>query len=683
MSARNGRGIALKKHLEKTKVADLKGVYAFWSGDDAPPGQKKQLVSSLAALMEEEGTVYRRVRTLTRKVLDVLLLLLRRDHYASDLPGLFQRLPGEDAIDLEFHEAEAGLKALSRRGFLAEVSESATNGRVVYTVPQELGTLLTSLFREETRTVASVFSLREHAATITATERERLRKSFPKLNGAPHAEDVERIFGADGAPALLDRLTPELRDVFEHARRRYGGVALRSQWSARSELKNVRWDRKSWAAALESAALGTVARLALNSYGIACDDEALVIFTEVIEDLIARESEDAFEHDEVLRSGCDLIADMGHYLEYVRRNPVKVSRKGEVYKAGKRKIQNGFVFRACFLADASRIWDEVHHAADHLALVATGGDGFLELRPEAEAFLKHPLEEKVMELYRVALEQPGSKGRSLHQHELRTVVAQLLREHPQRWWRGRSLAMLARHRYFATLDERGIKDRHRDRFFSAYFSGRETPADLLHELDREWLPRLFIQGLTEAAVKDDQVVAWRLTALGARVFGAEIPELETGLQPVVVNPDFEVMVLPDGDVSDVVHTLDAFARREKSGDVVHFRLTKEAIEAAVGAGRSVRELIDFLEARSKGQVPQNVIYTLNSWAGSVTFATLEHGFVLTADDEAALDRILAFEEISALVKRRLSPSEALLREAPSDRKLLATLRERGIELKGP
>ena len=46
--------------------------------------------------MSHEGTVYRRVRTLTRKVLDVLLLLLRRDGYASDLPGLFQRLPGEE-----------------------------------------------------------------------------------------------------------------------------------------------------------------------------------------------------------------------------------------------------------------------------------------------------------------------------------------------------------------------------------------------------------------------------------------------------------------------------------------------------------------------------------------------------------------------------------------------------------
>ena len=85
----------------------------------------------------------------------------------------------------------------------------------------------------------------------------------------------------------------------------------------------------------------------------------------------------------------------------------------------------------------------------------------------------------------------------------------------------------------ATLDDLGIADRHRDRFFSAYFSGRETPADLLGELDGPWLRRLFMLGLLDAAVDDDNVVAWRLSALGARVLGAEIEELDTGLQPLL------------------------------------------------------------------------------------------------------------------------------------------------------
>ena len=106
-------------------------------------------------------------------------------------------------------------------------------------------------------------------------------------------------------------------------------------------------------------------------------------------------------------------------------------------------------------------------------------------------------------------------------------------------------------------------------------------------------------------------------------------------------------------------------------------------EAAVGAGRSVESFVSFLEARARGGVPQNVIYTINSWAGAVTFATLERGVLIRTADEVALERILAFPEMEALVLRRLGPGEVLLKEAPTDRKLLAALRERGIELQGP
>jgi len=689
-NGRKARGIALRKHLQHLRVAELRDVMTFWSGTEQINGTKRDLVTGLERLMSEEGTVYRRVRTLTRKVLDVLLLLLRRDGFASDLPGLFPRLPGEEGVQLEYHEAEAGLKALFRRGFLAEVSDKTMagaigngNGRVVFTVPEELGTTLTSLFREETRTIGSVMSLAQHTASITATEREALRAEFGALPVSPGPEDAAAILGKDGAPGLLARVDDAPRSVAEFAMTRHAGFVTRTDWSRRRVLKDLRWDRKGWAKALENAGVGTVARLSLGTYGIACDDDALVVFDAVLEDWIERTAPEDLGGAEILKPGCDLVADLCAFLEHVRRNPVRVSRTGEVYKAGRRRLQDGFVFRESFLAGKSEIWSEVHGAAEHLALVGIDDEGFLELQGEAERFLLLPLEEKVRELYRLAIEQAGPRGRSLHQHELRKIVAEVLREHPERWFHDRTLATLCRHRYLATLDERGIEDRHRDRFFSAYFSGRETPADLLDELDTHWLRRLYVLGFLEAAVRDDTVVAWRLSPVGARVLGAEVSDLETGLEPMLVNPEFEILVLPEGDVSDVVHTLDGFAQRVKTEDVVHFRLTKESIEAAVGAGRSVAKFLSFLQARSRGDVPQNVLYSINAWAGAVTFATLERGVVLKTSDEVALERILNFPEMAALVIRRLGDGEVLLKDAPTDRKLLAAMRERGIEVQGP
>jgi hypothetical protein len=683
---KRAEAVTLRRHLEHLKVQELKDVYAFWTGEENAAGQKAALVDALHGFMSEEGTVFRRVRTLTRKVLDVLLLLLKREHYASDLPGLFRRLPGEDPVQLEYHEAEAGLKALFRRGFLSEVSDRslAGNGRVIFTVPHELGEMLTGLFREETRRIASVFSLEQHLAAITASERAALRAHFPDLPERPTPGEGAALVRAHGAQPLLDRLSPDLRRVVEYALEREGGVMRRTRWQKRRVLTELKWNRKDWATELERSAVGTVARLNLGSYGIACDDDVLVVFEETLESwLAARDAEPAPRGATVLRSGCDLVADLCAYVEHARRNPVKVSREGEVYKAGRKRLLGGFVFRESFLLGPDAVWEEVQGAAEHLGLLGPDAEGFLELRPEAARFLLRPLEEKVRALYLLALEQPGPRGRSLHQHEQRKLLGDALRAEPTRWWREQALVSLCRHRYLAHLDGLGIQERYRDRFFSAYFSGQETPEDLREDLDLPWLKRLFALGMVEALTKDEQVLAWRLTALGARVLQAEGAALDTGLTPLLVNPDFEVLVLPEGDVSDVVHTLDGWSERVKTEDVVHFRLTRESVESAVGAGRSAEEFLQFLQARSRGGVPQNVRVSIQGWAGAVTFATLERGVVLRASDEVALARILAFPQMAALLVRRLGEGEALLREEPSDKRLLSALRERGIEIQGP
>ncbi len=681
---RRGAGIDLERHLEALRLTDLRDVLAFWAQEEPPDLPARELLVRLERLMADEGIVYRRVKTLTRKVLDVLLLLLRREQHVSDLPGLFRRLPGEEAVRLEYHEAEAGLKALWRRGFLAEIAGNGAQAaqRVRYAVPHELAETLTALFREETRTVGGVLTLRGHLRAIPASERSPLRAAFPALPKEPDPGDAATLLAA-GAPALLERLAPGPGALVRHALERHGGLVERAQWSARAELLELRWNRRALAPALEGAGVGTLARLSLGEYGIALDDEVAVVFLEVLEDLLGRTDAAPFERDEVLRPGPDLMSDLCWFLEHVRRVPVKTARDGEVYKAGLKRIQDGFVSRECCVYGPSEVWAEVHAAALHLALVAADDEGFLEVRPEAERFVRLPLERKVQELYRLALEQAGPSGRSLHQHELRTILAAALAAQPERWWQGRSLVTTARHRYLASLEERGIRERHRDRFFSAYFSGRETLTDLLTELESHWLPRLLRFGLVDAAVKGERVVAWRLSLLGARVLGGSSPEVVTGVRPLRVNPDFEVVVLPEGDVSDVVHRLDGFAPRVKSGEVVHFRLTREGLETAVMGGRNVEEFLRFLELRSLGGVPQNVAYSLRGWAQGVSFATLERGVVLRAHDEAALDRILAVPGMAALVLRRLSPREALLSEEPSERRLLAVLREQGVHLQGP
>jgi hypothetical protein len=681
-------GLSLSDHLDALRAPELKEVYAFWSGAEAPDLPKRELARQMADAMSDEGTVYRRVRTLTRKVLDVLLLLLRRSDYKSDLPGLFRRVPGEEQVALEYHEAEAGLRALLRRGFVAESPDRsfATHGRSLYAVPVELGDILASLFREETRTVRSVFSLAGCLASFGATERRALTQRFPALSVVPGPDDVRAVLGLAGGPGRVADVEPEaLRSLVERTLLE-GGILLRADAASRNGQVPA-WERKTWARALETAGAGTVARLSLAEYGISCEDEALILFHEVVEDVLRRRAPEEPDCDEVLKSGGDLVADLSAFLARVKRTPIRLTREGEVHRAAERRISEGFVFRESGVAGASEVWAQIRGAADHLGLVAPDREGFLACRDEADRFAALSLDEKVTGLWRLALEGPGPRGRSLHLIELRAIVADLLKEEPSRWWPGDSLFVVARLRYLASLESRRIKDRYRDRHFTAFASARESPADLLADLKGSWLRTLHLLGIVDVAMQGDRPVAIRLSSLGGRVLGAtpaaQAADTAGASRPILATPDFEVVVLPEGDVADVVHRLDGFAQRVRTGDVVHFRFTRESIEAATAEGRKVEDLIAFLTARARGPIPQNVVVSLRDWAAGVAFAVLERGIVLRVVSKETLDRVLAVVGVKALLVRRLSDTEALLREEPRDRKTIADLRSEGVYLEGP
>jgi hypothetical protein len=682
VAARRERGgLRLEDHLDAIRPEDLADVWSFWSGGDAPELPRREVVRQLAEVMADESTVYRRVRTLTRKVLDVLLVVLKRADYRSDLPGLFRRVPGEEPLSLEYGEAEGALKALVRRGFLAETVDrsGSVQGRAVYAAPLELGDLLSNLFREESRSVRSVFSLAGWAGSLGATARRSLSARFPGLALEPTAQDAAVLLSPAGPGARLEALDPPpLRALVARALDA-GGILLRADATA---AESAAWERRASARRLETAGLGTVARLSLGDYGLSCDDEALVVFHEVVEDVLRRRSTAEPDADEVVRPGGDLVADLSSFLGEVARGPVRVTREGDVHKAAQRRIEDGFVFRASPLASRADVWTMIRAAADRLGLVHVDAEGFLAVRDEADRFGALPLDAQVSSLYRLALDAPGPRGRSLHLCEMRRIVGELLAEDPSRWWPDDSLFVVARLRYLATLDARRIRDRHRDRHFSAFDAVRETLPQLLADLAGSWKRSLHLLGVVDVAARDGRAVAVRLSPLGARLLGVAAVDDAAG-RPLLVTPDFEVVVLPEGDVADCVHRLGAFAQRERSGDVVHFRFTKASIEAAAAAGRDVKELLAWLAERARGPVPKNVATTLVDWAAGVAFGTLERGVVLRVEKPQALDAVLAVEGVRALLVRRLSPTEALLRDEIRDRRVLAAVRAEGVVLEGP
>jgi hypothetical protein len=248
---------------------------------------------------------------------------------------------------------------------------------------------------------------------------------------------------------------------------------------------------------------------------------------------------------------------------------------------------------------------------------------------------------------------------------------------------------LVRNDYLGALEEQGVREQYKNRFQYVYTPPKETPGAVAEGL-RDWiLSRLYPLGVVEVGLTGERAVAVRLTDLGRRLVRGErltAPEApaseqgraaETG-KPLVVNPDFEVILFPDGDVIEVAHRLDRFATRTKSDEVQHYRISRDSVERAVVKGMPAEEILEFLELWSRVGVPQNVAYSIREWAARVAFVRQREVVLVTASTAAAMDAALAIEDVQRLLVEKLSPTAAALRQRIADWKTLEALRALGV-----
>jgi hypothetical protein len=295
-------------------------------------------------------------------------------------------------------------------------------------------------------------------------------------------------------------------------------------------------------------------------------------------------------------------------------------------------------------------------------------------------------------VYERFLEERRPDHRDFHERPLRRLLAARLAETAPGAWVGlRTLPFLARNDYIAGLEEQGVRAAYRNSFQQDFDPPRVDPQGLAEGLVDWTLRRLYLLGLVDVGFRGNEPAAVRLTEQGRRLLGGDAGSGEAAVaetprgdpsRPLVVNPDFEVLLLPEGDVNEVAHTLDRFARRVRSDEVTRYRLQREDVERAVVAGMAAGEILAFLESRSRTPVPQNVSYSVNEWAARVRFARQRDAVLLEVDRADALDRALTLEPVKALLLARLGPTVAALRGPVADAKVVEALKGLGVYLRG-
>ncbi|HEX5501443.1 MAG TPA: helicase-associated domain-containing protein, partial [Thermomicrobiales bacterium] len=166
----------------------------------------------------------------------------------------------------------------------------------------------------------------------------------------------------------------------------------------------------------------------------------------------------------------------------------------------------------------------------------------------------------------------------------------------------------------------------------------------------------------------ERPVAVRLTDLGARLFApaAATDEPSATGTTLVVQPNFEVLVLDALAHLDLLASLDTFAEARGLDRAAVYTLTRPAFVRGLAAGWTEERIVATLEGGAGAPLPQNVRHTLADWAREYERVHLRRAAtLLETPDAATLDRLLGRPAVAARLDRRLAPTVALLRaDAP-------------------
>ena len=610
--------------------------------------------------MSDENVVYAKVDLLSEKVRAVLMALLKKAHYTSDLQGLFR---GMDGLDMEFYEAEAALTALARRGFVRanRAQEWLHYGRAAYAIPRETALVMRGLAGTDRRPLSQVF----------------VHEGFTPAGVESLGTDEPGAVPDDVGEAIASLPTEALRTVAAEVLDRYGGILSRHEFAEVFGRRGIPWQSAVFLEEFGSRGLGTVGHLDMRAQGIGVDDDALLFFKEVVEKRVAERRAESLVFDLPLRAHGDLMSDVRTALDEVREASVRVAKEGSVYKSARSRLAEKLRFQLQPLLERDEVADRVLALARGLGLAAENGHGELAVTEKGDAWRDLPLVDKVRDAYGLLLRDGVKTLRSRHLEGLHRILVELLREDDDAWWPGASVGLIARNRYLLDLEEQDSPPG-----AGASLSIRHAALTELGKAAQDLAQRdLFALGLVEVALKAGEPVGVRLSRLGRRLLrDAEAVPAET-TRPLVVNPDFEVLVLPEGDVDELLHGLDRIAVRERHGEVAHYRLDRERVERAAVEGEDADAMVDYLRTHARTELPQNVVYSLREWGGKVRSASLQRGVLFTVSDRAAVQTILANPSLKECVIQVVGDTAVFFDEKVLERSLAQELKTMGIHLR--
>lgn len=646
--------LTLSRTLATRSDSELVDLHDRWIGGD-PPTRRPEIVMALRARMRETGAVSARVADLAPAQSSLFRLLLADAGRALG----FERL----RRDAEAHGvAGAPLRALLADlvavGLVAEIPSARRAAPAgvpdpgpTWGVPEEIAE---AVGEDSWCTRGPGASL-----TLNGWLEHRMRQRSGNGMAGEQARRMYLMLAGEGAlRARMDGLAAPLREFLHESVTRHGGVVpveLAARIAPGLEPEQI-------GAALEAASLGTLCDLDFEPYGMRQRGEGIVLFHEtVLAHLRRLADQQPPQPVHVASIGTDFVSNFARFASFVEGDTVRFTVRGTIFKSTGKRIAESLLPNPGREFRRLEILELEYRFALECGMIDRTGERSFRLTPRGQAFLRKPLLDKQRLMLDWLTEDRRLPGDLAHQMPLRrTVLRWLKRLEPGRWYDAMFLPFVARNHYLATLPELGAHARDSSSFPVRASADLQSLAWNLFLWIRKYLYLLGVVDMGYDA--SGRAIALRLTPLGAELLDMLPGHSLRAEGHLVVNPDFEVVLFPDEFSHELIYQLDRFCEREQKDTLYRYRITPGALHRALGQGMTLDEVLAILRAHTRTPLPQNVAYSMESWARKSGLVTVHADGRLHCELAEILDRFAVHPQVQRAGAERPAPDVLLLRE---------------------
>jgi Helicase conserved C-terminal domain len=677
--------VNLEQALSGLERSRFESILEFWLDDRHtwPVGDSARR-DALRDRMLDNEVVAACVAALPSRLRDLLRFALCDLDWRRSID--FGRVP-EAELPVATFEVAAVAAALCDRGFLVERGRRASARGHDHVVPEEMGAVLQRVFEASFRPVEASFSLRRYLRQL---DRGRLRDRLEalelgRLSEFSGQELRQELLELDALETRLAHISdPDLRALLDAVDDHGGVFDVSTCRRVGFEVEPARL--REWGEELERLLLGSFEARELVNQGLGVNDGWLVLFVEVSRVLLDREmpgDEDDEEILEAVEPAPDGFADLRGLVRGLEESPFRIRKNGEYYKNGVRRLAREALSPGHRPEGADA---DVHFLIEltlELELVRRNAEGRLIPTSRWRDWLRKTAVERGEDLLRWCRRAGGEAISPLHTRAMRQNLFDLLgKEGVEAWIPIEEAVFVARNDHLAEAARSEYAHIYQDRHKRVPFPPLATPEALRRSLER-WLVQAPQRlGIIELAWREGEVrpFAVRLSRFGGRVLGLEIEEDESPGVGLVVNSDFELILFPENTGYELIQEIGRFAERMKADFAIHYRLTRESVQAAAAHDFGAESILGLLEEHCGHELPVNVVEAVRDWCGRTVRLDVRRSWIIECSDPRAIDRALETPELKRILRRRLAPGMIELEDDPSSSGAAAALRERGIHL---